>query len=61
MYRRAQGKILTKDEDGAEKDLKESLENVPGDAGAVAALKNVQERKKAKLEKEKKAYAKMFA
>jgi peptidyl-prolyl isomerase D len=53
--------VIIKDEDGAEQDCKESLENVPGDAGVIATLKNVQERKRAKLEKEKKAYAKMFA
>jgi len=61
LYRRAQGKILTKDDEGAEKDLKESLENVPGDAGVLKALKDVETRRKERKEKEKRAYAKMFA
>lgn len=60
MYRRAQGKILTKDEEGAEKDLKESLENVPGDAGVLKTLKDVEIKRKERKEREKKAYAKMF-
>jgi peptidyl-prolyl isomerase D len=61
LYRRAQGKILTKDDEGAEKDLKESLENVPGDGGVIKALKDVEIRRKERKEREKKAYAKMFA
>jgi peptidyl-prolyl isomerase D len=61
LYRRAQGKIITKDDEGAEKDLKESLENVPGDAGVLKALKDVETRRKERKEKEKRAYAKMFA
>ena len=61
FYRRAQGKIITKDDEGAEKDLKESLENVPGDGGVLKALKDVETRRKERKEKEKKAYAKMFA
>lgn len=61
LYRRAQGKIITKDDEGAEKDLKESLENVPGDGGVLKALKDVETRRKERNEKEKRAYAKMFA
>ena len=41
--------------------MKESLENVPGDAGVLKALKDVETRGKERKEKEKRAYAKMFA
>lgn len=61
LYRRALGRIQTKDDEGAEKDLKEALTCVPGDAGVVKALKEVETRRKERKEKEKKAYAKMFA
>jgi peptidyl-prolyl isomerase D len=55
------GKVQQKDDEGAEKDLKDALLNVPGDAGIVKALKDVEVRRKEKKEREKKAYAKMFA
>ncbi|ORY33090.1 cyclophilin-like domain-containing protein [Naematelia encephala] len=61
LYRRALGKIQIKDDEGAEKDLKEALECVPGDAGIIKALKDVEVRRKARKEKERKAFAKMFA
>ncbi|ORX39187.1 cyclophilin-like domain-containing protein [Kockovaella imperatae] len=61
LYRRALAKTALKDEDGATKDLKEALEAVPGDANISRALKNVEVAKKARLEKERKAYSKMFA
>jgi peptidyl-prolyl isomerase D len=60
LYRRALGKIQSKDDEGAAKDLKESLEYVPGDAGSLSQLKLVEQRRKERAEKEKKAYAKMF-
>ena len=49
-----------KDEEEAEKDLKAALEAVPGDVGIVKALRDVGERQKARKEKERKTYAKMF-
>lgn len=61
MYRRALGKTLSKDDEGAEKDLKEAIALVPGDAGVTKALREVDARRKERKEKEKKAYAKMFA
>lgn len=60
LYRRAQGKILTKDDEGAEQDLKASLENVTGDAGVLKALRDVETKRKERRDREKKAYAKMF-
>ncbi len=60
LYRRALGKVQLKDEEEAEKDLKEALEAVPGDAGIIKALKDVEARSKARRDKEKKAYGKLF-
>ena len=60
LYRRALGRIQSKDDEGAEKDLRASLEHVPGDAGSLSQLKLVEQRRKERKEKEKKAYAKMF-
>ena len=61
LYRRALGKSLLKDDEGAEEDLRKALEVVPGDAGIIKSLKDVEGRLKARKEKERKAYAKMFA
>ena len=61
LYRRALGLSGKKDDEQAEKDLQAALQAVPGDAGITAALKNTQARIKAKKEKERQAYAKMFA
>ncbi|RSH95180.1 peptidyl-prolyl cis-trans isomerase cpr6 [Saitozyma podzolica] len=61
LYRRALGKIQLKDDEGAEVDLKEALKNVPGDAGITRALKEVEVKRKERKDKERKAYAKMFA
>jgi peptidyl-prolyl isomerase D len=60
LYRRALGRIATKDDEGAEVDLKSALKEVPGDAGVVKALKDVEVRRKERKEKERKAYGKMF-
>jgi peptidyl-prolyl isomerase D len=60
LYRRALGRIQTKDDDAAEKDLKEALTLIPGDAGVTKTLKEVETRRKEKKEKERKAYSKMF-
>jgi hypothetical protein len=57
----ALGKIQLKDDEGAEVDLKEALKNVPGDAGITRALKEVEVKRKERKDKERKAYAKMFA
>jgi peptidyl-prolyl isomerase D len=60
LYRRALGRIATQDDEGAEADLKAALKEVPGDAGVVKALKDVEVRRKERKEKERKAYGKMF-
>lgn len=60
LYRRALGRVQTKDDESAERDLKEASKLVPGDAGVSRALKDVEGRRKERKEKEKKAYAKMF-
>ena len=60
LYRRALGRIATKDDEGAEKDLKAALEVVPGDVGVLKSLKDVETRRKERREKERKAYGKMF-
>jgi peptidyl-prolyl isomerase D len=60
LYRRALGRIAKKEEEEAEKDLKKALEAVPGDAGITKALRDVEQRQKARKEKERAAYSKMF-
>ena len=60
LYRRALGKLQLKDDESAEKDLKEALVAVPGDAGVLKALKDVEVRQKVRKDKERKAYGKMF-
>lgn len=60
LYRRALGKVQVKDDEAAEKDLREASGLVPGDAGVQRALKEVEVRRKERKEREKKAYAKMF-
>lgn len=61
LYRRALGKSLLKDDEGAEEDLRKALEAVPGDAGIIKSLKDVEGRLKARKDKERKAYSKMFS
>lgn len=61
LYRGALGKIALKNDEDAQKDLRKALEVVPGDAGIIRALQHAETRQKARKEKEKKAYAKMFA
>lgn len=60
LYRRAQGRVLTKNDEEAEKDLRAAAELVAGDAGVSKLLREVEQRRKERKEKEKKAYAKMF-
>ncbi|KAK1922649.1 cyclophilin-like domain-containing protein [Papiliotrema laurentii] len=60
LYRRALGNVALKNEEDAEKDLKKAAELVPGDAGIVKALRDVEAKQKARREKERQAYSKMF-
>lgn len=60
LYRRALGEIQQKNDEEAEKDLKDAQGCVPGDAGVSRALKDVETRRKERKEKERKAYSKMF-
>ncbi|WVQ73623.1 peptidyl-prolyl cis-trans isomerase D [Cryptococcus sp. DSM 104548] len=60
LYRRAQALVAKKDDESAEKDLKEALVHVPGDAGALNLLKTVEVRRRERKEKERKAFSKMF-
>lgn len=59
-YRRGMARSLLKQEDEAEQDLKAALGFVPGDAGIIKALKDVETRRKARQEKERAVYSKMF-
>lgn len=61
LYRRALGKVVTKDDEEAEKDLQQALILAPGDGGVIKALREVEARRNDKKEREKRAYAKMFA
>ncbi|WWC98071.1 peptidyl-prolyl cis-trans isomerase D [Kwoniella sp. B9012] len=60
LYRRALAEIQKKEDEEAEKDLKAALECVPGDAGVLKALKDVEQKRKERREKERKAFSKMF-
>ena len=60
LYRRALAKTALRDGEGASQDLKTALEAVPGDANITRALKTAEDAQKARKEKEKKAYSKMF-
>ncbi|KAJ8082121.1 peptidyl-prolyl cis-trans isomerase cpr6 [Marasmius tenuissimus] len=61
LYRRALACVLRKDDDEAEKDLTEASKLVPDDQAIAGELAKVKQRKKEKRDKEKKAFAKMFA
>ncbi|KAK1220133.1 peptidyl-prolyl cis-trans isomerase cpr6 [Marasmius sp. AFHP31] len=61
LYRRALAHVLRKDDDEAEKDLTEASKLVPDDQAIAGELAKVKQRKKEKRDKEKKAFAKMFA
>lgn len=60
LYRRGLGRVACKDDDEAEKDFKAANEVVPNDAGILRALKDVESRRKARVEAQRKAYSKMF-
>ena len=60
LYRRALGRIALKEEEEAQVDLKEAAKVVPGDAGISKALKDAEARAKARKDKERAAYSKMF-
>lgn len=49
-----------KDEEEAQVDLREAAKLVPGDAGITKALRDAEARAKARKEKERAAYSKMF-
>ena len=60
LYRRALARVAQRDDTEAEVDLRAALAAVPGDAGIIKALKDLEARKAARKAAEKKAYAKMF-
>jgi peptidyl-prolyl isomerase D len=60
LYRRAQGRVLQKDEDGAESDLKAALVLQPGAPDIMRTLRDVEKKRKDRKDKERAAYSKMF-
>ncbi|CAE6480529.1 unnamed protein product [Rhizoctonia solani] len=60
-YRRALAHVLHHEEDEAEADLHEALKIVPDDNAIKAELARVQQKKKEKREKEKKAFKGLFS
>lgn len=60
LYRRALGQVIMKEDDAAERDLIEASQLVPDDQAITTELVMVQQRKKTKRDKEKKAFKKMF-
>lgn len=60
LYRRGLARTALKDDDGAEADLKQALQSVPGDAGVTRALKDVEAKQIQRKNAQKKAFAKMF-
>ncbi|PAV18254.1 peptidyl-prolyl cis-trans isomerase [Pyrrhoderma noxium] len=61
LYRRALARSTLHEEEEAEKDLKEALGLVPGDAACTQELGRIQGAMKAKRDKEKKAFKSLFA
>ncbi|KAF8622532.1 hypothetical protein AX15_006943 [Amanita polypyramis BW_CC] len=59
-YRRAFAKSIMKDEDGAEADLVVASGLLPNDAAITNELTKIRQKKKEHLDREKKAYKKMF-
>jgi len=60
LYRRAQGYVLRKELDDAEKDLTEALKLQPGAPDITRTLKDVEKKRKERRDKEKAVYSKMF-
>ncbi|CAE6507000.1 unnamed protein product [Rhizoctonia solani] len=60
-YRRALAHSLHHEEDEAEADLHEALKIVPGDDAITKELAKVQQKKREKREKEKKAFKGLFS
>lgn len=64
LFRRGQAYVLIKDDDAAEKDFKAALElgggAEGGDKAVVSELNKLRARKQALVDKQKKAYGKMF-
>ncbi|KAJ7068546.1 peptidyl-prolyl cis-trans isomerase [Mycena amicta] len=61
LYRRALGYVILKNDDDAEKDLAAAAALQPSDNAIAAELTAIRKRRKEKKDKEKRAYAKMFA
>ncbi len=60
LFRRAQAKLKTKNEDGALEDLRGALKLAPADAAIARELEAVKAAAKARLAREKAAYQKFF-
>ena len=60
-YRRGQAYGKVKEDELAIEDLKKALEYTPKDAGVIAELNAAKARLKARREKEKAVYSKMFS
>jgi peptidyl-prolyl isomerase D len=60
LYRRAVAQAMLKEDDDAERDLVEATQLAPDDRVIAAELVKVQKQKKARREKEKKAYRRLF-
>jgi len=60
LYRRAQARIVKKNEEDALKDLEQALKLAPSDAAIVKEVEGVKRRVKERKDKEKKAYANAF-
>ena len=60
-FRRALALSASKRDDEAANDLKVALENAPGDAGIIRAQKELDERRRVRLAKQRAAYSKMFS
>ena len=59
-YRRALSLSIQNDLDGATQDLQRALEYAPDDAGIKREMKNLVDRRKARLEKQRQQFSKMF-
>ncbi|WFD42297.1 peptidylprolyl isomerase [Malassezia psittaci] len=60
-YRRALARSALKRDDDAKTDLKTALQYAPNDAGIIEELNVVEQRRKARLQKQRAAYSKLFS
>lgn len=60
LYRRGSAKVSMKDEEEAVKDLQQALKLNPQDAAIAKEIAIAKQKLKAREEKQKKAFAKMF-